>query len=64
MISRPTTLERAFALARSGEYPGVSEIKAQLKAEGFALQQLEGASLMKQLRDLCIASRPPKEPDA
>ena len=56
-------LERAFTLARSGEYAGVAEIRAQLKTEGYALHQLEGPSLMRQLRDLCIASRPPKDAD-
>ena len=63
MSLRPTTLERAFTLARSGEYLGVSEIKTQLKVEGFALHQIEGPTLMKQLRDLCIASRRDKEPE-
>ena len=57
MTSRPTTLERAFTLARTGEYAGVSEIRAQLKAEGYAMQQMEGPSLMKQLRELCAAAR-------
>jgi len=61
MTSSPTTLERAFVLARSGEYAGVSEIRAKLKTEGYALQQLEGRSLLKQLRDLCIAARQAKE---
>ena len=61
MTLRPTTLERAFTLARTGEYAGVSEIRAQLKAEGYAIQQMEGPSLMKQLRELCTASRAAKE---
>lgn len=63
MTSRLTTLERAFALARSGEYAGVAEIRAQLKTEGYALHQLEGPSLMRQLRDLCgTAKREKPEP--
>ena len=57
MTSRPTTLERAFELARTGDYLGIAEIRAQLKAEGYSLGQLEGPSLMRQLRELCIASR-------
>ena len=61
MTSRPTALERAFALARTGEYPGVSELKTQLKAEGYATLQLEGPSLLRQLRTLCAASRKPSE---
>ena len=50
-------LERAFALARTGDYSGVAEIRAQLKVEGYSLSQLEGRSLSRQLRDLCLASR-------
>lgn len=56
MTFRPTTLERAFALARTGDYASIAEIRAQLKAEGYAAQQLEGPSLLRQLRELCVAS--------
>lgn len=61
MTSRPTVLERAFTLARSGDYAGVAEIKAQLKTEGYALHQLEGPSLMRQLRELCGTARRDKD---
>jgi hypothetical protein len=54
---KPTTLERAFTLARSGDYGGVAEIRTQLRAEGYATSQLEGPSLMKQLRKLCEDAR-------
>ena len=57
MTTRPTTLERAFELARTGEYARVSDIRTQLKTEGYALHQLEGPTLVRQLRDLCVASR-------
>jgi hypothetical protein len=57
MTFRSTALERAFTLARSGDYVGVAEIKGQLKAEGYSVQQLEGPLLMRQLRELCVASR-------
>jgi hypothetical protein len=57
MTFRPTALERAFALARTGDYAGLPELKAQLKTEGHALHQLEGPTLMRQLRDLCAASK-------
>jgi hypothetical protein len=53
MAISPTPLERAFALARTGEYAGVAEIKAQLKAEGYSTAQLEGPSLLRQLRLIC-----------
>jgi hypothetical protein len=57
MTFRPTPLERAFTLAQTGDYSGVAEIKDQLKTEGYGTQQLEGPTLMRQLRDLCVASR-------
>jgi LmbE family N-acetylglucosaminyl deacetylase len=56
MDGRTTPLERAFELARSGEYAGVSEVRRQLKAEGYSDQQLEGRSLSRQLRELCEAA--------
>ena len=56
MNLRATTLERAFELARSGKYAGVSELRQQLKTEGYSPDQLTGPTLLRQLRDLCIAS--------
>jgi len=53
MNSRPTTLERAFDLARTGDYLSVADIRAQLKTEGYLLSQLEGPALIRQLRLLC-----------
>ena len=55
---RPTLLERAFTLAKSGQYRNVTAVRDQLKAEGYTLRELEGPMLMRQLRDLCLASRP------
>jgi hypothetical protein len=48
-------LERAYQLARSGEYRNISELKAQLAAEGYAAvnSQLYGKSLNDDLRRLC-----------
>jgi len=56
-MSIPTTLERAFELARSGDFESLSDIRAQLKNEGYALAQLDGRSLQRQLRQLCIDAR-------
>lgn len=56
MNFRPTALERAFELARSGDYASVSDVKDQLKLEGFSAAQVTGPSLTKQLRELCVAS--------
>ena len=55
MNLRPSTLERAFALARSGECAGVVDIRARLKAERFDLIEahLQGPAINKQLRRLC-----------
>jgi virulence-associated protein VapD len=52
---RPTTLERAYALARSGSCRTVSEIKQALQAEGFERIQdsLYGPTLTAALRKLC-----------
>lgn len=50
---RPTALERAFELAKTGDYATVSEVTKQLKSEGFAVSQITGPSLSRQLRELC-----------
>ncbi len=56
MDFRPTPLERAFALASSGTCSGLDDIRRQLRAEGFPLHSIEGPSLIRQLRELCVAS--------
>ncbi|QQQ19018.1 hypothetical protein JIP62_02485 [Brevundimonas vitis] len=55
MTFRPTTLERAYQLARGGECRTVSDIKQKLQAEGFERIQdsLYGPSLTSALRKLC-----------
>ena len=45
-----TTIARAFQLAKSGDVASVSDIKKQLKAEGYRIDQIEGPTLSKQLR--------------
>lgn len=47
-----TTLERAFELAQSGRCKSVQEIRQALKQEHYSLNQLEGASVKKQLSAL------------
>lgn len=53
---RPTTLERAYQLARAGRCRTVSEIKQALQAEGFERIQdsLYGPTLTAALRKLCL----------
>jgi hypothetical protein len=52
-------LERAFQLARSGDFVGVAEIRKQLRRENFINPsvQISGPTLIKQLRRLCDAAR-------
>ena len=45
-------VERAFELARSGACAGVRELRARLAAEGYSPRQIEGPSLVRQLRAL------------
>ena len=52
MTRNLTSLERAFELAKSGDFLSVADIRKQLKAEGYTLEQIIGRSLMKQLSDL------------
>lgn len=54
-----TTIERAFALAESGAYATVDEIRGQLKREYFEQVEahLAGASITRQLRALCDEAR-------
>lgn len=58
MNTRPTPIERAFDLARSGTCASVAEIRSKLKSEGLADSQITGPSLLKQLRLLVAAARP------
>lgn len=58
-MTNPTTLERAFALARSGRFATVSDIRLALKRERFdnVEAHLAGPSLVRQLRALCEEAR-------
>ena len=59
-VVKPHTsiLERAFELARSGQYASVVEVRRALRAEGYSDQLLVGPVLLRQLRDLIAAGRP------
>jgi len=56
-MGRPFALERAFELARSGECAKLEDIRERLKAEGYGVEQLSGPALLRQLRELCVASQ-------
>lgn len=60
MISgRLTTVERAYQLASSGEVFSLTEIRKQLRAEGYhdAPAHLAGVALVTELRRLLIVAR-------
>jgi hypothetical protein len=57
MDQNKTALERAFEIARSGQFATYSEIKRAVAAEGYSLQQLDGKSLAQQLRSITKARR-------
>ncbi len=64
MTTRPSTLERAFELARSGECSNTSEIRQRLKQERHDQVEahLQGPSISRQLRLLCEQSRRSEQP--
>jgi hypothetical protein len=60
VMTTPTTLERAFELARSGTCSSLQDIRRRLKGEGFDQVEahLAGPAIGKQLRRLCEEARP------
>ena len=58
-MNRPSTVERAYQLASSGECAGVSDVKLRLKNEGFpdVAGQLYGPTMAAALRRLCSQAR-------
>ena len=58
-MRRPGIIERAFELARSGDYPTVSELKRRIRSEGYVAvdSHLHGASISAALRKICVAAR-------
>ncbi|MEJ0023669.1 MAG: hypothetical protein WDN76_09745 [Alphaproteobacteria bacterium] len=57
MNSQPTAMERAFELARSGTVATIDDIRAKLRAEGLDHLQIQGPSLLKQLRGMIAAAQ-------
>jgi hypothetical protein len=52
-----TALERAFQLAKGGDYASVPLIKKRLKAEGYSTDQISGLALSRQLKALIKAAQ-------
>jgi hypothetical protein len=57
MDQNATALERAFQLAKSGNFATIDAIKRQLRAEGYLVATVTGTTLSKQLRALIQASQ-------
>lgn len=59
MTRRPGTVERAYELARSGDYVSAADIRKQLSKEGYgdAELQLTGRTITGELRRLCNEAR-------
>jgi hypothetical protein len=56
---RPSTLERAFDLARSGAVKSIYELRRKLNHEGYSADQIEGPQLIAQIRTI-IHEQPPE----
>lgn len=52
MKPKLTALERAFQLARTGQYASVGRLKLQLKDEGYSSDQFEERALQLQLTQI------------
>lgn len=59
MDNRPSIIERAFQLAKSGRYATVGDIRKQLDREHYAstASYVRGGALVSQLRSLIAAAR-------
>jgi hypothetical protein len=57
MDQNKTALERTFELAQSGRFASFGEIKKAVRGEGYAVDQLTGPQLSKQVRGLIEAAR-------
>ena len=51
-------LDRAFELARTGNFAELRDLKARLREEGYAEPLTVGDYLTKMLRDIMRAARP------
>jgi hypothetical protein len=55
-----TPLVRAFQLAQSGRFSTIEDVLNALKGEGFAIAQVNGPSLRKQLKSIIDNAKAPK----
>jgi hypothetical protein len=52
-----SALERAFQMARSGQYATVAKIRMALTKEGYSASQVEGPELIRQLQSITKTAR-------
>lgn len=57
MTDRPRPLERAFELARSGDFTTLTALRKHLATEGHSAEQISGPSIKRQLRALCALAK-------
>ena len=58
MSSQPTSLERAFQLAQSGQCSSIEDIRLQLDREGLNPRTVVGPVLRRQLKNLICEAHP------
>jgi hypothetical protein len=64
MDRRPTALERAYQLARSGKVEKVETIRQILRQEGLDPDQVSGPQLRRELRLMIVEARTRDRPSA
>ena len=57
MQGRKTVIERAFDLAKTGEFSSVGDIRKELALEGYEAFHVTGPMLLRQLRLLVRAAQ-------
>jgi hypothetical protein len=64
MTTPPTMLERAYQLARTGEFRSTPAIRAQLKREGYAQTHVHiaGRALIQSLNRACAEAQAQSQP--
>jgi hypothetical protein len=57
MKPHKTAIERAFELAKSGQVERLTDLKKALSCQGYVVSQIEGPSLLRQLRKALRTAR-------
>jgi hypothetical protein len=56
MSSSRSAFQRAFALADTGEFEGMHDIRRRLDAEGVDTTELQGSTCRRQIHQRCLAA--------